>query len=174
MRKRDMIFFRSKKGVAPDTLIFDVIVILIAAVVFGMVAYFGWQAFTDIKPDIQADITSNDSQEVINQINDRYPSVFDALFVFIFLGLWAAGFVSALVSDQHPIIFGFMMLLMVFVVIIAAIFGNYFEETFQDDELREASQSFPMTNWIMGHLLETTIGMVATIVLALMGKNRVL
>ena len=63
---------------------------------------------------------------------------------------------------------------MVFVLIIAAIFGNYYEETFQDADVSTVAQSFPMTNWIMTHLLLVTIGMVVTIMLGLMGKNRVL
>ena len=174
MVKRNTICFRGKKGAVPDTIVLDIIIVLIVAVIFSMVVFFGWQMFTELKTDVRADLSSNESQQVIDDVEARYPSVFDALFVLIFLGMWAAGFIASLMSDQHPVIFGFMMLLMVFVLIIAAIFGNYYEETFQDADVSTVAQSFPMTNWIMTHLLLVTIGMVVTIMLGLMGKNRVL
>jgi len=164
-----MIF--SKKG--QSNIMMDTIVVLIVAVVFGMVVFFGWQMFTELKTDMRADLDLNESKEVIDEIESRYPSVFDGLFIFIFMGLWAAGFVAGIMSEQHPALFGFMMLIMVFVLIVAAILGNYFEETFEDAELLAISSSFPMTMWVMTHLLTITIGVVVTIILGLMGKNKV-
>lgn len=169
-----MTSFRGKKGAVPDTMVLDVIVFLICALVFSMVIFFGWKIFSDMKTDVRADFTLNESKTVIDEVENRYPSVFDAILIFILLGMWAAAFVAALNADQHPVIFGFMMFIMIFVLIVGAIFANYFEETFQDDELSSISASFPMTFWAMTHLLMITIGVVVTVMLGLMGKNRVL
>lgn len=158
----------SRKG----NVVIDVIVFVLVLVVVSMVTIFGWQAFTEVNDDIQADVTLNESKQAMQEVETRYPSVMDGLFMLIFLGMWAAGVVSALMSDQHPAIFGFMMLIIVFVIIAAAMFANYFEETYEDPELNTLVQDFPMTNWVMTHLLELTIVVALSIVLALMGKNR--
>lgn len=159
----------NKKGFMMETIYF-----LIVALVLGMVTFFGWQSFSNINDDMTDDLELNESIEIINDVEARYPSTFDALFIFVFVGLWVAAIFSALVSEMHPIIFGFMMFIMIFILICSAIFANYFEETFQDAELSSISADFPMTTFAMNHLLEVTIGVVVTVMLALLGKNKVI
>lgn len=166
-RKRNMI--SCKKG----NVVFDLIFLVIVLVVFSIVIVFGYGIFTEINGDIQNDLTLNESVATMQVVENRYPSVFDSLAVFILFGLWTAGIVSALMSDQHPLMFGFLMILIVFVLIAGAMISNYFQETFEDDSLSTYMDSFPMTNWVINHLLEISIVVSLSIALALMGKNRI-
>lgn len=161
----------NKKG-QEGVIVFDLIVLVIVLMVFAMVALFGWQAFSELNPTLQNDLTLNESKETLNQVDTRYPSVMDGIILFIFLGMWAAAIVAALMSDQHPLLFGFMMILVVFVLIASAMIANYFEETYQDEELSALTGSFPKLNWIMTHLMELTLIVALSVILALLGKNR--
>lgn len=164
--KRKALIFR--KG----NIVMDIIVFLIVIVIFSMVVLFGWQAFSEVNTDIQNDLQLNESIAAMEEVETRYPSVFDGLFMLIFLGFWAAGIISAMMSEQHPVIFGFMMIAVIFVLIASAMLANYFEETYQNEELNTLTDDFPMTNWVMIHLLELTIAMALSIVFALLAKRK--
>lgn len=150
----------------------NIIILLIVVSVFGMVSMLGYQALQGASSDITADLDLNESITMVQDTQTRYPALLDSLLVFVFVGLWAAGIVAAVMSDAHPMVFGFVMLLMVFLVIVAGILGNYFEETYQDSELSSITTSFPMTNFILTHNMQLTVAIVISIALALMGKNR--
>ena len=145
---------------------------LIVIVVFAMVIYFGWSAFSGISTDVIADLTENSSIQIVQDVETRYPSVFDGLFMLVFLGMWAFVIVAAFMSDAHPMLFGFSLLLIVFVLIIAAMLANGFEETFMDESFAGVTASFPMSFWVVTHLLQMTLAITATVILALMGKNK--
>lgn len=158
---------KKKANVVMDSIVF-VIVIL----VFSLITFFSWTAFDDIKTDVYNDITLNESKETITEVETRYPSVFDGLIVFVLLGMWAFGIVSAVIREDHPVLFGFMMILLVFVIIAAAMLGNFYEELFQDSLLAGITDSFPASNWILTHILELSIVVGLSILLVLLGKNR--
>jgi len=152
--------------------VIDSIVFIIMVVVFGMVCMFGYVIFSDIEPMITEDLDLNESKVIISDMNTRYPPVFDSLLALVFLGIWIAGIASAFASETHPILFGFMMIIIVFVIIAGAMLGNFYEDLFTDATLSSVVIHFPMTNWILSHMLEIGIVVSLTILLVLMGKNR--
>ena len=159
----------NKKG----NIIIDMIMFIIVIFVVILVSIFGWKAFSDLYPTISADVTLNESQAALDQVNDRYPSVFDGLIIFILGGMWAAGIVAAYMSEQHPMIFGFMMIIIVFVLIAGAMIANFYEGLFQDSDLNTLTSDFPKSNFVMLHFLEISLVVVITIVMAWLGKNRI-
>lgn len=158
----------SRKG----NVVMDLIMFILGISIFATVFILGWQAFSEMKDDVLAEVTLNESKTVVNDVESRYPSVFDGFLIFVLFGLWAAGVVSAFVSDQHPLIFGFLMIAVIFVIIAGAFISNYWEEIFEDSEFDSIKDDFPKTNFALTHLLEISIVVAVSIALALMGKNR--
>ena len=155
-----------------SNVVLNSVMLLIGIFIFAMVALFGGYILDDVEEDVLADVTLNESKDVFNEVHDRYPSVFDGLIMFLFIGLWAACVVAAVMSEQHPMIFGFLLFLMVFVVFIAGAFSNFFTDFFADDIYGTTTTSFPMTVWLLTHLVEMIVAITLSIVLALLGKNK--
>lgn len=134
---------------------------------------FGGHLFNEIGTDIVNDLTLNESKDAFQEVETRYPTVMDNLLLLLFAGLWIAGIVAALMSDQHPAIFAFLMIMLIFVIFIAGAFANFYEELFSGAEFGTLTASYPKSYWIMTHLIEVTVAMALSIILALLGKNRV-
>lgn len=170
MRKRkrtalDLTFH--KKG-----MLMPMITFIIVIVVFGMISFFGFQAFSELANDVTEDLQLNQSKQIMTDTESRYPSLIDGLSLLIFLGLWLMGIVSALVSDSHPILFGVMMFLIVFVVIAGAMLGNFAEELFTDSTLDTMPDNFPVTYWLLTHMLIIGVVISSSIALVYFGKQR--
>lgn len=157
-----------KKG----NILMDTIVLIIILVALGIILTFGYKAFNDMESSITSDLTLNESVTLIQDTGDRYPSVMDGIFLFVFFGLWLAGIVSALVSDDHPVLFGVMLIAIVFVIIAGVILGNFYEELFQDSDLTGLVGSFPRTHWILTHMLPIGIVVGLSIGLVFYAKNK--
>jgi len=166
--RRGLILFK-KKG---QSAVMDSIVFIIVIIVFGMTSMFGYQIFTDMSSDVSSDLQMNESKAIVTEVETRYPFVFDGLILLIFAGIWIAGLAAAYYSDTHPMIFGFMMIAIVFVIIAGAMLGNFYEELFDDSSLISMKTSMPVTNWILSHMLPIGIVVALSIVLVLIGKNK--
>lgn len=153
-------------------IVMDSIVAIIVLVVFGMISLFGWQAFTELEPDITADITLNESKTIISDTEERYPLVIDGIILFILLGVWLMGIVSAYVSESHPLLFGIMMIALVFVIIAGMLLGNFYEELFQDQELSSISADFPKVHFILTNMLIITLVISFSVALVFFAKNK--
>ena len=158
----------NKKG----SVLYVAILFIIVIVIFGVVNLLSYQAFTFIDDDILQDLTLNESKTVITDVRDTMPSIFDTVILIVFAGLWTMGIISGIMKDEHPALFGFMMLAIVAVIIAGAFMANSFEEFFQDEEISSMIVFFPKTFWIITHLFEVSILMAVSTLLAVMAKNR--
>jgi hypothetical protein len=149
-------------------------VILFVIVIFAvsMVWILTYSSFDGMKADLLIDLNMTESEDAINEVGDRFPSWADGAFAIVFAGLWLGGLVSVLTKDEHPIIFGLMIFVLLFVIIAMAILGNFYEEFFQDTSFTGLTTQFPITSWIMTHLLEVGIIVGLSILLTMMAKNR--
>ena len=131
---------------------------IIVIVVFSLISLFVWVAWDELADDMKADVDVAEADEIIDEVTNRYPSMIDGLALLIFLGMWLFGVAASYFSESHPFLFGMMLILVVFVIIAGMMLGNFYEELFEDEELSDISGSFPVTHWILTHLL--TIGIV--------------
>lgn len=157
-----------KKG----NIVFVGIFIIIILVLFGMISMFAYQAHTEFKTELLDDLEMNESKTVINDVTNRFPSTFDGLIMIILIGIWIGGLGSALVKEEHPVMFGLMMFLVIFVLIAGALLANAYEEVFSDEDLNTMPDSFPATHWILTHILEVGVFMLLSILLVIYAKNR--
>jgi hypothetical protein len=129
--------------------------------------------YDSLKPQLLvATASSTTATNIVNANYAKYPSLFDGIFVFIFVGLWLMGIISSFMLDVHPIFFAFSMVLIVFVCITGMIISNFFQELMASASFIAFQASFPMMMFIMGHMLEAVIIIASTIMLALYAKSR--
>lgn len=157
-----------KKGNA----VFVGIFLMVVIVIFALVYMFGYNAFHEIYSEVYDELTMNESKEILSETYTRYPSTFDGVIMVLFALLWVGGLGSAFVKEEHPMLFGVMMFVLIFVLIAGMLLANSFEEIFQDADLVYLQTTFPATLFIITHIIELGIGMLLTILLVVMAKNR--
>lgn len=158
----------SKKG-----FIQDLALILVFLVVFAILAVVGYQVFTDLNTDLQADPDmSNASKAISDDLHNRYPGTLDGAFI-LFLGLiYVFGLVAAFVSDNHPVLLIVFVILIVFIMLAAAMLSNTWEEFVDDPELGSFGSNFPMTDFVINHFLSVIGVMGFTVLLVAFIKNK--
>jgi len=131
----------------------------------SLISLFIWSAWTELEPDMREDLNMTEAEEMMDEVTNRYPSMIDGLVLLIFLGMWIFGVAMAYFSESHPFLFGLMMILVVFVIIAGMMLSNFYDDLFQDEELSTISASFPVTHWVLTHLL--VIGIVVAVSMAM-------
>lgn len=158
---------------AQGTIIFVIIFFIIAIILFGVFNIIGFKIHTDLAADILPDLDMNESKTVINDVTNRYPSVFDGLAVFLMIGIWVVGIAAGFMYDEHPMLFGFMLLICIAALIAGMFLSNAFDDMMTDSDYAATAASFPKTVWIASHMLEIGIMMMLSTIAAAMAKNKV-
>lgn len=159
----------SRKG----NIVINGLFIIIAIFVFTLVSMFGYKLLNDLQPDIVADVSEhNESVDAYNEIGDRYAPTFNGLIVFALMGFWSFMLVAAFMSNEHPILFIFMMLLLIFVIIASMILGNTYEEFMSDAEYAGVTAQFTLANFIMTNMLKINIAICMSALFVAFAKNR--
>jgi len=151
----------------------DGLTILGFLILIGFLGIVIYDVFGDINTDIQNDDSfDNTSKERIDDLYDRFPSWLDGAFAFILVGLWIVTLVFAFLIDSHPVFFIVGIILIIIALMLAGIFTNTYEEWVASEEIAGLELNFPIMNFIMKHLLETILVIVASIIIVLYGKSR--
>jgi len=138
----------------------------------GLLSIITWSVWEDIYPDMSEEITTEEGQASLDVINDRYPALFDGLFLFVFIGLWIMTLVASFMIDSHPIFFAISLVLFIIVLIGSVYIGNFYEEIITDSSFNDAYEDFPATHFILTNLLMFSIVIGTSIMLVLYGKSR--
>jgi len=159
---------KNKKGNA----ILDTAMVVVVVVIFALLSIITWSVWEDIYPDMSEEITTEEGQASLDVINDRYPALFDGLFLFVFIGLWIMTLVASFMIDSHPIFFAISLVLFIIVLIGSVYIGNFYEEIITDSSFNDAYEDFPATHFILTNLLMFSIVIGTSIMLVLYGKSR--
>jgi len=160
---------KSKKGNA----VLDGITVMIVLLVFVVAIFVGNLMLNSINTDIQSDSTlSTETKQVVSDKQKSYADLFDALFLLVFILIWAAVLVASFMIDTHPIFFAFTVIIMIFVFILAAYLGNVYEDFSTDPEISGIASAYPMTGLIMNNLLTVIIVVGFSITIVLYSKTR--
>jgi hypothetical protein len=150
----------------------EVIIICVVLLAFSLAAIYVYGIFTSVMDDVRADPEISDTAKApTEQLEAQYPSIFDSAFLIILIVLWLAAIISAFQIDTYPIFFGISVFALVVILCVPPILANSFEET-MDDETTDFSTSFPFMFYIMGHLLEISIFIGASVLVSLYAKSR--
>ena len=153
-------------------LMMEAIFAIIILFVFIFISMFAYKLLSDVRPDVVADVELNESKKIMNDMTDRFPNVFSGLFVLLLIGVWAFVIVAAFMSNDHPLLFAFSIIISVAIVVVGMILGNFYEEFFQDAEYATLTASFAIPNFIMTNFMKVTIVLIVTSLLISYAKNK--
>jgi Ca2+/Na+ antiporter len=160
----------SKKGNA----VVDGVVVIVVLFCLALLIITGNKALNDLNTDIQADDDIDSKAKAMSaDINTRYPSVFDAAFVFFTILVWMTILVLSFVLDVNPVFMIFAVILLIVVLFVGAQLANTYGEFIDDDEISTVATSYPMMTWIFEHFVWVVIVMVFTVAGALFAKSRI-
>jgi len=152
---------------------FDIMTIMGMSIVVVLVGIVLYISFGDLNTDIQADANIGNTGKAISQnLYDRFPSYVDGIFIFLIVGLWLVSVVLAFVLPNDSIFLWISILLLVVVLILAIIFGNFYEEFVASSDIAGTELNFPMINFVMKHFLETILIIGASLLISFYGKSR--
>ena len=170
MKRIKKTFSNSKKGNA----IIDTIFLLSFLLLFIVVIYSMNLIVDDVNEDIQDDDdSSNTSKAIIQDYADDYETIWDNVFLFVFVMGWAILLLSSYLVDSHPVFFVITLIIMILVFVFAVYLGNSYEEiVVEDDDFSSLVPNYPKAHFIMSNLLIVAIVIGFSIMLVLFGKNR--
>lgn len=164
-----MLLESKKKGNAVVDSIFIILVILILSAIF-IIGKFAMSDLNDMAQD--DDFLTNESKLVIQQQNESYAPLFDNMFLFILIALWAGALISAYLIDTHPIFFIITLLGLIIFLVTVPVLSNFMQEFFTDTDLAEFYVQFPIITYVIEHLLVIAIIMGFSIAIVLYAKGR--
>jgi len=157
-----------KKG----NIFFEGITILVVVVVFVILAVVGNNVYDSVNTEIQADPdVSTEAKDMLGERTTEYPKIIDGMVVFLIVGLWIAAVAFAYFIETSPLFFIISVILLVIVLVIGAILSNAFQELTTEEGLTDAPTAFPMSYFIISHIVETLLVITISIAIALFAKQ---
>lgn len=148
--------------------------IILVLVVFGIIGIISYIAFDDIVTDIVADEDIHNSTKAnLTSLNDRFPSFMDGAFGLALGLFWILVIAFSFMVDSHPIFFVVSIVLLLGLLFGAGLLSNAYEEFETDSEYSTASAQFPITSFILTHLLIIMLAIGGSIALVLFAKSRI-
>jgi signal transduction histidine kinase len=142
-----MAIFRYKKG-----FIMDLIVMCVVCLAIGLVIVLGLKVQDGINTKFQSD-TSNSAAglAVMQNITDRYPSNWDFVFGFVFLGISIAIIASAYFIDTTPILLPFLIIVLFILIYVSGALSNAYYAFATADGIAEYAQRFIILSFVLLH-----------------------
>lgn len=154
----------------------DLIFAVVVLVAVAFVGVIGYKIFGDINTPLQNESISgfdNQTRAQLQSVYDRYPSWFDGMYVFTLGMFWIGMIIGSFFVRSHPIFFIIMVILLLITFVVGMLLSNVYQEVVSNPDLADAANALPMTNWVMGHLLEVMLVMGTTGLIALYAKRTV-
>jgi|TARA_Y100000034_G_scaffold104223_1_gene130596 hypothetical protein len=161
MKKRKM----NKRGG-----ILDLFVLVFVVFAFALIAIIGSRVFENARANLENNTqisSTNASMEILYSTEDRYNNLFDGLVITIFVLLLVGVGVGAYFSNTHPAMFFISIFVLLFVLVITAVFANTFDTMADQDSLTTAVEEFTFTSFLFDNYL-LMIGVAAIIIMVLL------
>jgi len=158
-----------KKGASTADLLFLIIVLFALAV--GSI--FIYKIFDDTNDKIQTqDGLRPEVKSGIDEQVNKFPTIFDNIFLIIVVGLGIALFVCAFFLNSHPVFFIFAVILLILAVIIAAIIANTYEEVVSNSTIASAESQFTIIPYVFNNFTMIIAGLGVLLLVGLFAKSR--
>lgn len=150
----------------------DAIFVVVGLFILAVVMIFSYQLYTEFNDDIQADPDIDaQAKTTAAGIATNYPGVFDQTFALFLAILWVALIVTTYLIDTNPAFFVIVFIMIIITFVLGMELSNQYEEFSGEDGLSGSAANFPLTNWIMSHLLTIIIVMVLSAAITLYAKQ---
>lgn len=153
--------------------VLDGITIIVVVIVMAIALVFGNMVLDELNTDIQnSDDVGSDAKTVTGDLNSKYVSLFDNLFLFAFILFVVFVLVSVFLIDTHPVFFVVSVILLIFVFVIAGLLANTYNDIATDSAVSTYANNFTYISWVMSHLLEVIIGIGFLVSVVLFAKYK--
>lgn len=160
-----------KKGQLSPMLGLIAIVLLL---VLGVSAILINSTVGELTSELTSDFTHNESKAVTTDMNTRMPSWLDGMFALVLGMLIIGGLIAGYFVDTAPIFLLIDILLLFFLIIGGAAVSNMYEDFISSDEVSSFESSFPVTDWVLDHLVLVAGIYVVLMMSIIYYKSRVL
>jgi uncharacterized membrane protein len=159
----------NKKG----NIMVETFLVVIVLMVFAIVSISVYKAFDDLNQDIQGDTEMDETAKAqYSNLYSRYPSGFDGIFAVVMGLLWISVIITSFMIDSHPAFFMISLIVLVVFLLVAGYLANSWNDFADDPNIVDYSEHFPITNYVLNHLMHFIFVIGASILLALYGKNK--
>lgn len=160
MRTKDGRTLLGKKGMFIIDIILLVTVVFMMAVVFIV---FG----KNIKEVTNDFVAGNDDipttfKVQAQEMSDNSNGFWDGAFLFIFIGMILALWISVWFIDTHPVFFVVLLIVMVIVTVLGMFFGNAYVDMMTNSDYTATANEMMFTTFIMSNfaLVMTVVGFI--------------
>jgi len=151
----------------------DILYMIIGLFMLALTIILVFFALTKINDKIQETGTfTNESEQIIQNFEDRYINIFDIGFLVIMIALFISVIVTAFYIDVHPIFFGISVLLLISFLVISAILSNTFFDIVGNDLLSTEASQFIVIPFIMNHFVALIVIMSFIVLGVMYAKTR--
>jgi len=98
-----------------------------------------------------------DTKDHFNSFNTDFPSIFDWVFMTVFIGLIIGGILLAYVVPSNPLIFVIMILFTIIVGGLGGYISNAWDESTDEGLLQNSASNFPMMDFVLNNFLTVMI-----------------
>lgn len=141
-----------KRAMVQDIAFWAIIVFI-----FGIMLFTGAKLNTDFTEHYQNSSAGTTAKSIQQQASDRYESIWDNAFMFVFFLFGLAIIVVLYYLKSTPTLFFVGVILLAIVALPIAILGNAFEDFADETEMAGPEADMPVTGWLMSHILEIGI-----------------
>jgi hypothetical protein len=159
--------FRNRKASNMDMLIIPVVGVVLA-IVFIVTLLF----IRNVVPNITSAENMDPAikTEIDDQVNNRSVSLFDGMFLMMFIGFYLATIALAFIIDSHPIFFILSLMVWVISIPVTAIMANTYYSV--SSSMGSYASDFIIIPWIFAHYVMILIVMAVPIAYVLYAKSR--
>lgn len=138
---------KNRRGFIGDIPLLIGVLFLVAVLII-----VGYHFYTSFNDQYQASDADAQSKALLQTNKDRYVSLFDGIFGFVFALLMIALFISVTQIPSNPAFFFITVILIVVLIGGAAIFSNAYEDISTDTNINSTSSEFTFVPYLMGNL----------------------
>lgn len=151
----------------------DTLLIMIVVFTFALVIILFFPAYSDLNDAIQnSSDLSNETKQVVQDYDTLYPTLWDNMFLTVWVLLIMGLIVSVFLLDTYPAFLFFSVVGLIGVFTVSAFLANIFDDVISTAGISASAAQFPFTTWVMTHLLELSIAVGFLAMVALYIKLR--
>ncbi len=150
---------KNKKGIVVDAIFLIVVVFM-----FAFMAVIGYLVMSKFNDSMQGDKQAPDLAKSMSQkFTSRYVALFDYGFLTLLVLLFVVTLVSGMMFETHPAFYVISFLLMVFLVIVMAVFGNTFYDFRNNSNIAPYASQFVIIPFVMDHFVAILVVLLMVI-----------
>ena len=169
MKKSRRSIKRCKRG---QNVLQNIMIILVFLSIFALFVPIGLVVLEQINDDVQQiDSVPSEFKSGFNNLESRYPLIWDGLFAFMVVLLFVGTFIFAFLSDSQPLMFGIFAIGLAMFVFVLPFLANTFEDVVSQDLIATANAQFTIIPFVMSNYVGVSVAILFMVGIAFFAKR---